>query len=80
LDALLHACASRLKPGGTIVLNAATVETLSQALSVFKALGFATQVTQVQVSRSKPILNMNRFEALNPVFILRAFMEGSDKT
>lgn len=79
LDALLHACASRLKPGGTIVLNAATVETLSQALSVFKALGFATQVTQVQVSRSKPILNMNRFEALNPVFILRAFREGSDK-
>ncbi|MDQ0338389.1 precorrin-6Y C5,15-methyltransferase (decarboxylating) [Caldalkalibacillus uzonensis] len=80
LEALLNTCASRLKPHGTMVLNAATIETLSQALAAFKALGFATQVTQVQVSRSKPILNMNRFLALNPVFILRASRERSDQT
>ncbi|AMA71418.1 MULTISPECIES: bifunctional cobalt-precorrin-7 (C(5))-methyltransferase/cobalt-precorrin-6B (C(15))-methyltransferase [Aneurinibacillus] len=69
---LLHVCCSRLKPGGRIVLNAATIETLYEAMQAFAAEGFETSVTLAQISRSKPILHMNRFEGLNPIYIVTA--------
>lgn len=69
---LLHICCSRLLPKGRIVLNAVTIESLSEALQAFSNEGFRTEITQIQVSRSKPILNMNRLEALNPVYIITA--------
>jgi precorrin-6Y C5,15-methyltransferase (decarboxylating) len=50
----------RLKPGGRLVLNVATIENLVN-------LG---EVTLVQVSRSRPILDLTRFEAQNPVFVI----------
>jgi precorrin-6B C5,15-methyltransferase / cobalt-precorrin-6B C5,C15-methyltransferase len=73
---LLHLCCSRLKAGGRIVLNAATIETLYEAMQAFAAEGFATSVTLAQISRSKPILHMNRFEGLNPIYIITANREG----
>lgn len=69
---LLHICCTRLKPGGRIVLNAATIETLYEAMQAFAAEGFDTSVTLAQISRSKPILHMNRFEGLNPIYIITA--------
>jgi precorrin-6Y C5,15-methyltransferase (decarboxylating) len=69
---LLHVCCTRLKPGGRIVLNAATIETLYEAMQAFAAEGFDTSVTLAQISRSKPILHMNRFEGLNPIYIITA--------
>lgn len=73
---LLHLCCSRLKAGGRIVLNAATIETLYEAMQAFAAEGFVTSVTLAQISRSKPILHMNRFEGLNPIYIITANREG----
>lgn len=69
---LLHQCCSRLNAQGRIVLNAATIENLNEAVQMFGEEGFHVQVTMGQISRSKQILNMNRFEALNPVFIVTA--------
>jgi precorrin-6Y C5,15-methyltransferase (decarboxylating) len=69
---LLHICCTRLKPGGRIVLNAATIETLYEATQAFAAEGFETSVTLAQISRSKPILHMTRFEGLNPIYIITA--------
>lgn len=69
---LLHICCTRLKPGGRIVLNAVAIESLHDALQAFKEEGFAAQITLAQISRSKPILDMNRFEGLNPVYIITA--------
>ncbi|WP_078428671.1 precorrin-6y C5,15-methyltransferase (decarboxylating) subunit CbiE [Alkalihalobacterium alkalinitrilicum] len=69
---LLRVCASRLNKGGRIVLNAATIETLYLANETFRALEFETSVRLVQISRSKPILHMNRFEGLNPIYIITA--------
>ncbi|WP_035102083.1 bifunctional cobalt-precorrin-7 (C(5))-methyltransferase/cobalt-precorrin-6B (C(15))-methyltransferase [Aneurinibacillus terranovensis] len=69
---LLHVCCSRLKPGGRIVLNAAAIETLYEAMQTFAEEGYQTSVTLAQISRSKPILHMNRFEGLNPVYIITA--------
>lgn len=72
LGDILHIGCARLKPGGRIVVNAATVETLYAAMQAFQAEGFSVDVTLAQISRSKPILNMHRFEGLNPIYIITA--------
>lgn len=72
MDKLIEVCAKRLKPGGTIVLNAVTIENMSKAHQFFKEAGFEVDMALAQVSLSKPILNMTRFEAQNPVYIICA--------
>lgn len=57
---IVRLCQARLKSGGRLVINVATLENLVN-------LG---DVTLVQVSRSRPILNLTRFEAQNPVFVI----------
>ncbi|EIT86464.1 CbiET protein [Fictibacillus macauensis ZFHKF-1] len=72
MEQILDVCCSRLKPGGAIVLNAVTIENLAQALEAFKQRNYETNVTLAQISRSKPILNLTRFEGLNPIYIIKA--------
>ena len=43
-----------------------------------KSLGCEVTVLQAQISRSKPILNLTRFEPLNPIFIVTA-QKGQEK-
>lgn len=62
----------RLQPGGWLVMNFVTLENLSLALDTVKALGATWDVLQLQASRSKPILHMNRMAAENPVWIVCA--------
>ncbi|MCM3081456.1 precorrin-6y C5,15-methyltransferase (decarboxylating) subunit CbiE [Brevibacillus invocatus] len=73
LRELLHLCCTRLRAGGRIVVNAATIETLYEATQAFADEGFETSVTLAQLSRSKPILSLTRFEALNPIYIITAW-------
>ncbi|MEH7119572.1 precorrin-6Y C5,15-methyltransferase (decarboxylating) subunit CbiT, partial [Neobacillus vireti] len=77
MEDILDICCSRLKACGRIVLNAVTIENLSEAIGLFKERGYATNITLAQISRSKPILNLTRFNALNPIYIIEAWrMEG----
>lgn len=78
LRELLSICCNRLRPNGTIVLNAATIENLAAATQAFAEEGFATDITLAQISRSKPILDMTRFESLNPVYIIAARRNHND--
>lgn len=75
---LLDVCAKRLKKNGRIVINAATVETLAEACAALRERGFQVDITLAQASRSKPILDLTRFEALNPVYIIAAKREGDE--
>ncbi len=70
MDEILRVTCGRLQPGGRIVINAATLETLHAAVESLKANGFAIEVTLVNVARSKDILKLTRLEALNPVFVI----------
>lgn len=70
---VLRICSERLREGGRVVLNAATIETLYEATQTFAALGMKTRVTQLQVARSKPVLHLTRFEGLNPIWIITAW-------
>lgn len=69
---ILKICSERLKAGGRIVVNVVTVENLAEAWESFKKLGLRSEVNLFQISRSQPILDMSRFAALNPVFIITA--------
>ncbi|SEN12489.1 precorrin-6y C5,15-methyltransferase (decarboxylating) subunit CbiE [Lihuaxuella thermophila] len=70
LKELIHVCGTRLKQGGRIVINAATVETLATSQEALKAQGFAVRIILLQTARSKPILQMTRLEGLNPVYVI----------
>ncbi|MDP4096154.1 precorrin-6y C5,15-methyltransferase (decarboxylating) subunit CbiE [Paenibacillus sp. P96] len=70
LPGLIALCASRLRAGGRIVVNAATIETLHDALGALKEAGLEASVTLLQTARSKPILGMTRFDGLNPVYVI----------
>ena len=76
MESILNVCCSRLTPKGRIVLNAVTIENLMEAVTVFKKLEYEVSVTLAQISRSKPILNLTRFEGLNPIYIITAWRKG----
>jgi precorrin-6Y C5,15-methyltransferase (decarboxylating) len=67
---ILKLCLGRLKPGGSIVINTVTMENQAEALEWLKGSGLSWDFVQVQVSRRKPILELNRLDALNPIMIL----------
>ena len=57
---------------GRLVVNVATIENLAECVTALKQAGATWSVTQVAVARSKPILDLTRFEALNPTWIVEA--------
>lgn len=70
LKAILEACAARLRPGGALVGAFATVENSAEAVAWFRTAGLDWGFCQVQVSRGKPILDLHRLDALNPVTLV----------
>ncbi|KML44500.1 bifunctional cobalt-precorrin-7 (C(5))-methyltransferase/cobalt-precorrin-6B (C(15))-methyltransferase [Cytobacillus firmus] len=72
MELLLKSCLSRLQPNGRLVMNITTIENLAEAMQHLKNLGCGVSVMQAQISKSKPILHLTRFEPLNPIFIVTA--------
>lgn len=72
MDELLDVCVRRLRPGGRIVVNVATIENLYQAVNGLRDRGMAVDVTLIQVARSRAIKDLTRFEAFDPVYIVTA--------
>lgn len=72
LDELIKLCLRRLNKGGWLVMNFVTLENLNAATEILKQINAAWDVTQLQASRSQPILHMHRMQAENPVWIVSA--------
>ncbi|MHB8167793.1 MAG: precorrin-6Y C5,15-methyltransferase (decarboxylating) subunit CbiT, partial [Sulfuricella sp.] len=70
LAGLIDLSFSRLKPGGRLVMNFATLENLATATATLAKAGAAWEVVQLSAARSQPILDMHRLAALNPVWIV----------
>lgn len=73
LREILAVASPRLRPGGRIVVNAITLETLHVAVSAFRDLGLEHEAILVNVARSKSLRSLMSFEALNPVYIVTAW-------
>ena len=68
--------ARRLPENGILVVNTVLVDSLHETLQRLKACGLATDVVQVQVSRSRPLAGSDRMQAMNPVWIIRGCRPG----
>jgi precorrin-6Y C5,15-methyltransferase (decarboxylating) len=66
LAAIVALARLRLRPGGRLVINLATLDHLSETRQLLPD----ARVVQAQISRGVPIQGMLRLEALNPVFIV----------
>lgn len=72
MEEILDVVCRRLKPGGRIVINIVALENLSAAVTALKARDFVSDVVLVNIARSAGIMELTRFEALNPVFVVAA--------
>jgi len=73
LHDILAIVAARLRPSGRVVVNAITLDTLYETVRTFRQLAFEHEAILVSIARSKPLLEMMSFEALNPVYIVTAW-------
>ncbi len=71
LAAIIDRAACRLKTDGILVVNAVLLESMQAAVEAMRAQGLRTDITQIQISRSRPMATGERMEALNPVWIVR---------
>jgi precorrin-6Y C5,15-methyltransferase (decarboxylating) len=75
LAGLIELCLAKLQANGCLVMNFVTLENLNTALETLKQSDALWDITQLQASRSQPILHMNRMQAENPVWIVCAQKE-----
>jgi precorrin-6B C5,15-methyltransferase / cobalt-precorrin-6B C5,C15-methyltransferase len=76
LSAILDEVARRLQLRGRVVQTAVSLDSLNEIISFWRGHGWQVSVSEVQVSRSVPIGNSVRLEALNPVFVVSSWAAG----
>jgi precorrin-6Y C5,15-methyltransferase (decarboxylating) len=70
ISRLLNSAYEALRPGGRLVANVATLETLGTIYAALKELAGHVQVLLVNLARGVEQLETLRFEAINPTFVL----------
>ncbi len=55
-----------------IVLNAITLETINEAMTLFNKYGYCVEVTQVSISKNRKLGDYNLMMGQNPVYIFEA--------
>jgi precorrin-6Y C5,15-methyltransferase (decarboxylating) len=73
LAALLACAADRLRPGGRLVANFATLEHLGEALAWLRGRGWTCETVLLGAARGSDVAGLTRLAALHPVFILSAW-------
>jgi precorrin-6Y C5,15-methyltransferase (decarboxylating) len=66
---IIAVCLERLAPGGRLVVNAITLENISETYAALKEAGLTPEITLLNISRGEPLAHYTRFEALNPIHI-----------
>lgn len=70
MQPILSACYARLRPGGRLVVNAVTLDNVSEAYAAFRALDLWPELIVLNASRGVPLAGKYlRYEALNPIHI-----------
>lgn len=71
LAAIFAVCYDLLRPGGRLVVNAVTVETLAAAVALLRQHDLAArEAVGVQVTRVREIAKSHLLQAQNPVYII----------
>jgi precorrin-6Y C5,15-methyltransferase (decarboxylating) len=69
---ILEVAMQRLRAGGALVVNLASFEHLAEVADSIRQANWSLECTMVNIARTQRILDITRFAALNPVFILTA--------
>ncbi|MCI0340322.1 MAG: precorrin-6y C5,15-methyltransferase (decarboxylating) subunit CbiE [Planctomycetales bacterium] len=72
LEEIVEVAVQRLKAGGRLVVNAITLENVTEAYQALRSRGLVPEVTLVNVARGEPLAQYLRYEALNPIHIFAA--------
>ncbi|MDG3002979.1 precorrin-6y C5,15-methyltransferase (decarboxylating) subunit CbiE [Paludisphaera mucosa] len=78
-DPLIEAAYGRLRAGGTLVVNVATLESLSSSYGAMKRLGEPVRVWNVMISRGVEQMETLRFDAIPPSFLLAVTKSGAGR-
>jgi len=70
LEKIIETAAGYLKPDGVIVINTVLLSNIEAATAALRRLGFQTDITQIQISRSRSMPWGERLNAFNPVWII----------
>jgi precorrin-6B C5,15-methyltransferase / cobalt-precorrin-6B C5,C15-methyltransferase len=77
LKQIINRCCEKLTSSGVIVIDAVLIQNFEAVLNVLKELRFEPQAVQIQISRSKAISFVDRFEILNPVWVISGTSPGT---
>lgn len=80
LQQIICAAASRLRENGIIVINTVLIDNLTTARQTLDRLGVDVDIVQIQVNRGKTMPYSQRFEAVNPVWIITGSKPQSHRT
>jgi precorrin-6Y C5,15-methyltransferase (decarboxylating) CbiT subunit len=75
LAAIMAAIDQKLRPGGRIVMNIATLETLNLSFALFNGeykARYSYELISAGIARLRTLGASHAFEALNPIYILTA--------
>ncbi|MFZ5643975.1 MAG: precorrin-6Y C5,15-methyltransferase (decarboxylating) subunit CbiT [Bacillota bacterium] len=72
---IIMAAGKRMLPGGRMVVNAVTLETLTSSLD-FLGNAWETEIVHVSVSKAKMMGESRLMKAFNPVYIISAWKCG----
>lgn len=72
LSEILDEISARLKPGGRVVMNCITIQTLAAALDYLRAheTAFSYEAIQVQINRLQAVGAYDMAKAINPIYIV----------
>jgi precorrin-6Y C5,15-methyltransferase (decarboxylating) len=69
---IIEAADRYMLPQGRIVINTVLIPNFEQAVKSLRALGYRTDIVQIQINRSRKMPWASRLEAENPVWIISA--------
>jgi len=77
MQAILELAYARLKPGGSLVVNAITLENAHESYAWARAAGLVPEVLMLSTARAERLAHYMRYEAQNPIQVLRVTKPGA---
>lgn len=69
---ILKTVSKRIRPGGLVVVNAVTIETLAKSTKFFKDNKWLFEVASINISRGRSVAGVTVMDAENPVSVITA--------
>jgi precorrin-6Y C5,15-methyltransferase (decarboxylating) len=66
----------RLTRNGVVVVNTVLMDSLHNTVRCLRDHGLTTDVVQVQVSRSQPLGDSDRMQAMNPIWVIQGYRDA----